>query len=248
MEAGPLRLHRCEEQQGAGPVLRASGSSHGPWHPEHPNGVTAPLVGRKPVPGPRPGSHRSSERAVGPGPCAPSPSFSSGGTRPRPAPCLCRDGWRTPARRSTPGREAENFSTRRPDRLHTASMARSACRPPPSCTVRGDQAWLALHRQRRRHEGPEANCGEQMLGTGLSEGPQLFPCPEGAPGGARGAEGPVRVPVLPTQPGQRRWHCRAPLRGLCLPQQPHLHRQREAGAPQRAAQRWSWPPSSSRGP
>lgn len=133
--------------------------------------------------------------------------------------------------------EAENFSTRRPDRLHTASMARSACRPPPSCTVRGDQAWLALHRQRRRHGGPEANCGEQMLGTGLSEGPQLFPCPEGAPGGARGAEGPVRVPVLPTQPGQRRWHCRAPLRGLCLPQQPHLHRQREAGAPQRAAQR-----------
>lgn len=144
--------------------------------------------------------------------------------------------------------EAENFSTRRPDRLHTASMARSACRPPPSCTVRGDQAWLALHRQRRRHGGPEANCGEQMLGTGLSEGPQLFPCPEGAPGGARGAEGPVRVPVLPTQPGQRRWHCRAPLRGLCLPQQPHLHQQREAGAPQHAAQRWSWPPSSSRGP
>lgn len=86
---------------------------------------------------------------------------------------------------------------------------------PAPCT--GTRPGLALLRRWRRCGGPEANCREWMLGTGLSEGPQLFPCPEGAPGGARRGEGPMRV--LPTQ----RWQCRVPQGGLCLPQQPHLH-------------------------
>lgn len=202
MGTRPLRLLRCEERQGAGPVLRASGSSHAPWHPQHPNGVTVPSVGRKTVPGPRPGSHRASEGAVGPGPCAPSPSFCSGGSRPRPAPCLCRDGWRTPAHHWTPGREGGKEGGRK--RI-LAQGGRAAFTPPPWHTAPaglpapcvGTRPGLALHKQRRRHGGPEASGEEQMLGAGLFEGPQPSHCPEGVPGGAGSGEGPMRCECCP---------------------------------------------------